>query len=152
MNDGHVQVVVTHLPSSNEQAEILPVLSRILAQWIVRRRKPPPRSLLQSITITLPQNPDPLQLDWSRMDASNNDEEEIAKKSSFAFDVLRWRNDSPPEWLVTAHSAIVGSIRKGIKSNFKKSVQETIATSASVWRKAFQVFPPGMWIFIQGQE
>ena len=74
MNDGHVQVVVTHLPSSNEQAEILPVLSRILAQWIVRRRKPPPRSLLKSITITLPQNPDPLQLDWSRMDASNNDD------------------------------------------------------------------------------
>lgn len=74
----------------------------------------------------------------SSTDVSNNEEKEIAKKSSFAFDVLRWPNDSPPEWLVTTHSAIVGSIRKGIKSNFKKSVQETIATSASVWRKAFQ--------------
>lgn len=44
----------------------------------------------------------------------------------------------PPSWLVDLHGAVVGSVRKGIKSAMKKSVQETISSAFLVWTDALQ--------------
>ncbi|CAB9528807.1 expressed unknown protein [Seminavis robusta] len=44
----------------------------------------------------------------------------------------------PPSWLVETHKFLVGGVRRGIKSAFKKSIQETLMTSFSVWKAALE--------------
>lgn len=46
--------------------------------------------------------------------------------------ILAWPTDEPPSWLVELHSTVVGSVRKGIKSAFKKSVQETVMSASTL--------------------
>ena len=60
-------------------------------------------------------------------------------KDLLSLGLLSWpTNSSPPSWLVEAHSLVVGSIRKGIKSSVKKSIQATITSSFSVWRNVLE--------------
>lgn len=60
------------------------------------------------------------------------------RKDLLALGLLVWPTTTPPSWLVEAHSLVVGSIRKGVKSSIKKSIQETITTSFGVWRNVLQ--------------
>ena len=50
---------------------------------------------------------------------------------------LSWPAE-PPSWLVEAHNLVIGGIRKGIKSSAKKSIQETITASFTVWINAIE--------------
>jgi hypothetical protein len=44
----------------------------------------------------------------------------------------------PPSWLLELHSLLEGSVRRGIKREFKKSIQEAIMSSLAVWKDAIQ--------------
>ena len=51
---------------------------------------------------------------------------------------LVWPAPQAPSWLVQFHAAVVGSVQRGIKSAFKKSIQETILSALGVWGSALQ--------------
>lgn len=51
---------------------------------------------------------------------------------------LVWPTTEPPSWLVEVHAALVGGVRRGIKSAFKKSVQETVGSAFKIWRTVLE--------------
>ena len=79
------------------------------------------------------------QLGTSMEDTNVLDGEHKNATDILSLGLLSWPLESePPGWLVEAHSLIVGSIRKGVKSSVKKSIQETITSSIMVWRNVLQ--------------
>lgn len=82
---------------------------------------------------------------WKRNDNSSKGsaKEKSASSSGEEWKVghICWPEDvlgKLPPWMVATHKFLVGGVRKGIKSAFKKSAQETMVSSFSVWKEALQ--------------
>jgi hypothetical protein len=75
---------------------------------------------------------DPQQAKVGQDGGSNDSDNTTAKGGFSSFGFFEWPQQEPPEWLTGLHSLVVGSVQKGIKSSFKKSIQESIVASFSI--------------------
>ena len=97
--------------------------------------------LLQSLndTLTNQQQQERQQQQQSSSSSLESKEQQMSSTYYFRFGFLEWPAQSaPPDWLVDMHSIIVGSVQKGVKSHFKKSIQETLVASFSVCTNALR--------------
>ena len=78
--------------------------------------------------------------EWKTSHNPAGDDKDTEETQTFlSMGRLAWpANSEPPSWLVEAHSLVIGGIRKGIKSSAKKSIQETITASFTVWINAIE--------------